>query len=498
MPAEEKPSEENKPENGTQSSPEKKAEKKALIVLPKFNAPVQRYETDFLPAALEIMETPPPPAARAIALTIIAFFLVALLWSCLGHVDIIATAPGKIVPTGRTKVIQPLEAGVVRAIHVRDGQKVKEGDVLVEIDSTISEAERQRVKKALIQSRLDVARLRALTEGGDAAMETFKAPEGASDAEIALQKSLLASQYAEVHAKLANIDSQITKTESNAAAVKSTVNKIAGSLPYIAKRTEMRETLAARGYGSKLEALSARQQLLEQQNELLVQKSRLAEAEAGAASLKQQRQETEAEYTRRALNDLADAEKKVASLQEEWIQAEQKFRLQTLKAPVDGTVQQLAVHTQGGVVTPAQAILSVVPVDSFIEIEAMVSNRDIGFVHPGQEVEVKVDTFNFTRYGLLAGTVESVSQDSMARSKPVGSGRAGIDSADSSSEPAGQEMVYPARILLKQTTMNIDGRDVPLTAGMAVTAEIKTGRRRVISYLLSPLSQHTQEALRER
>ena len=162
-------------------------------------------------------------------------------------------------------------------------------------------------------------------------------------------------------------------------------------------------------------------------------------------------------------------------------------------------MQQLAIHTEGGVVTPAQTLMAIVPADSRIEIEAMVSNRDIGFVTAGQEVEVKVDTFNFTRYGLLHGKVISVSQDAIMRSKPNDKSdekkQTGAESE--SSEPQGQELVYAARIELTQTQMNIDGRMVNLTPGMATTAEIKTGSRRIISYLLSPLRKHTQQAMRE-
>jgi hemolysin D len=170
-----------------------------------------------------------------------------------------------------------------------------------------------------------------------------------------------------------------------------------------------------------------------------------------------------------------------------------------LTAPVDGVVQQLAIHTVGGVVTPAQALLVVVPSDSRLEIEAMVSNRDIGFVHAGQDAEIKIDTFNFTRYGLLHGTVLSVSQDAVIRDHQ---GDRAADrtngAASDSSEPKGQELNYSARISLDRTEMQIDDKFVNLSPGMAVTAEIKTGSRKILDYLLSPLLRYRQETLRER
>jgi hemolysin D len=456
-------------------------------------------ESEFLPAALEIVETPPAPASRLIAGSILMFFTVALLWACVGSVDIIATAPGKIVPTGRTKTIQPLESGVVHAIHVQDGQKVKAGDVLIEIDTTISAAERNRLQSDYIQAMLDAARLKvALNLEGDP-VSNFVPPHGATDAQAALQKTLLANQVDEIRAKLSDLDHQITQNTGNRDAVVSTVSKLTKSIPYLKQRSEARKSLLDKGYGSKLDYLTVEQDLIEHQQELQVQKGRLAEAQAEIAAHKEQRREAEAEYRHGVLKDLAEADQKSASLHEQLAQAAQKYRLQTLTAPVDGTVQELAVHTEGGVVTPAQALMSIVPADSHFEIEAMVSNKDIGFVHAGEEAEVKIDTFDFTRYGLIHGKVQSVSQDAVVHDKPLGKPneqRRTGDESDSS-EPNGQELTYSARVSLDKAQMQVDDRLVNLGPGMAVTVEIKTGSRHIIQYLLSPLIRHRQQAMRE-
>jgi len=170
-----------------------------------------------------------------------------------------------------------------------------------------------------------------------------------------------------------------------------------------------------------------------------------------------------------------------------------------LTAPVDGVVQQLAVHTVGGVVTPAQQLAVVVPSDAVLEVEAKVSNRDIGFVHLGQEAQIKVDTFNFTRYGLLHGKVLSVSRDAIVREVPGDTKKDNTDGADStSSEPKGQELSYAARVSLDRTQIEVDGGFANLSPGMAVTVEIKTGSRIVISYLLSPLLRYAHESMHER
>jgi len=200
------------------------------------------------------------------------------------------------------------------------------------------------------------------------------------------------------------------------------------------------------------------------------------------------------------VTDLAEAEQKAAQFAEDLIKADKKMHDQVLRAPIAGTVQQLAVHTIGGVVTPAQELLVVVPAESRIEIEAMIQNRDIGFVEAGQDAEVKIDTFNFTRYGLLRGKVLSVSADSIMRERAAGQGaeKPANASGGRSSEPQGQELVYAARISLEATRMQIENRWVDLASGMAVTVEVRTGQRWVMEYLLSPLLRVTQERMRER
>jgi hemolysin D len=456
-------------------------------------------ELAFLPAALEIVETPPSPIGRAIGATIILLFCAALLWAWWGTIDIVASATGKIVPSGRTKVIQPFETGVVSAVYVQDGQAVKAGDVLIQLDPTISGAESDRLAKELLAARLDVTRLRALLSEGKDPEASFVAPEGASRAQIELHRTLLSQQLEEYRAKLANLDKQYAQAQASRAGAAAQVQKLSLSMPLLQKRVAAYKTLVDHGWGELLQYLQMSQDLVEYQQELEVQKAKLAETVAALDGLKEQKRQVEAEFRRINYADLSQAEQKVASLQEQLVEAQQRQRLQTLTAPVDGTVQQLAVHTVGGVVTPAQQLLAVVPADSRLEIEAMVSNRDIGFVRPGQEAEIKIDTFNFTRYGLLHGQVLSISQDAIINDRQQDrSNDRGLGTQNDTREPMGKELNYSARISLDRTKMQIDDRMVNLSPGMAVTVEIKTGSRMILSYLLSPLLRYRQETLRER
>jgi hemolysin D len=470
-----------------------------IVVYPIARERKERDELAFLPAALEIIESPPSPIGRAIALLIMLFFCLALAWASLGSVDIVASAPGKIIPSGRTKVVQPFETGVVRAIHVRDGQMVQTGDALIELDPTMTDAERAHLHSDLIAEKLSIARLRAAAADGADPLSDFNPPADASQDIIATQRQLLIDQTAEHRAKLAALEDQKRQKEAERASIAAIIDKVEAVLPVVQERTDIRKVLFDHQTGSKVNYLEALQVLIENRKELDVQKSRLREADAALAAAIQAHVQAEGEFRRTLFSDLAEAERKAAGLAHDLDKASERTRLQLLTAPVDGVVQQLAVHTIGGVVTPAQTLLVLVPLESHLEVEAMISNRDIGFVSAGQDAEIKVDTFNFTRYGLLHGHVLNVSTDAITRDRREEATLDGSPATEkSTSEPKGQELVYAARIGLSRTQMQIEGKSVPLGPGMAVTVEIRTGTRRIISYLLSPLLKYQQESLRER
>jgi len=424
-------------------------------------------------------------------------FVLALAWASLGHVDIVATAAGKIIPTGYSKVIQPFETGVVHAILVTNGQTVNAGDVLIELDSTINEGETNHLRGDLQSAQLDIARLRAALTDTDDPIAAFHPPEGANPALVAMQRQFLVAQVAEHRAKIAALDGQRAQKEAELGTISATVDKLDAVIPTIEERVNIRKALSE--YSNRLQYFEVLQQLTESQQERLVQKSHLREAKAAVAAIVETRGQTNAEYRRTLFGELAETERKAAGFAADLSKAEQRTKLQQLTAPVSGIVQQLSVHTVGGVVTPAQSLAVIVPSDSLLEVEAMVSNRDVGFVHAGDEVEIKVDTFDFTRYGLLHGRVLSISSDAIVRDSSANQSKdKQPGSTSDSSEPKGQELTYAARISVDRAQMQVEDKKVNLSPGMAVTAEIKTGSRRIISYLLSPLVKYKQESLRER
>lgn len=461
-----------------------------------------RDDLEFLPAALEIVETPASPLPRAIAASLAGFLAIAVGWACIGHIDIIATAQGKVVPTGRVKVIQPLESGIVSAIHVNDGDRVSEGQVLIEMDRTTTRADRDRAQYDLMRARLDAARLSALRAGLDNgyAPADFTAPPGAPAYEVARTQATMAAQAEQQIAKIAALDQQIAQKDAEADSISAAIDKLEAGLPYLVDTADIRKKAMQIEYGNRIAHLDAQFRLSDQNHELITQRRHAVEIQAARKALEASREQTRAEYARGIVTDLAEAEQKAAQTAQDLIKAEKKMQDQILHAPMDGTVQQLAIHTVGGVATPAQALMVVVPADAKIEVEAMVLNNDIGFVHDGDPVEIKVDTFNFTKYGLLHGKVVSVSRDAITRDKTNAQADAQRQSGQTarSSEPPGQELLYSARIAMDETKMQVEDRIVDLAPGMAVTAEIKTGQRRIMEYLLSPLLRYKQESLRER
>ncbi|QUD88288.1 HlyD family type I secretion periplasmic adaptor subunit [Phenylobacterium montanum] len=455
-------------------------------------------EREFLPAALEIVETPPSPTGRLLGFIIIAFFGVAVAWSFFGRVDVLATAPGRLIPAGDVKVIQPLDPGVVRAIHVQDGDHVRAGQLLIELDPTQAGADSRRLSGDLIQAELDVARLSALKTAAETGRApVFVAPADAPPERVEEARAAMRAQADQQAAKLADLGQQISQKDAEAAEVGAEIDKINAQIPMLADKERIHRELTDQGFGTSLAYLDAQQQLAEARHELAVERQKAAQAAAARAALIQQRDGARSQYAAELLTDLRKAEEQQNESGQELIKARDKSSQTELRAPIDGVVDQLAVHTLHGVVTPAQHLMIVVPESRNLMIEAQLANRDVGFVHAGQPVKVKIETFNFTRYGLINGHVVGVSKDVIT---PPDEARQSQQGASGAAAPTAQppSPTYVARIQLDRTSMMIDGREEPLQPGMAITAEIRTGDRSIIDYLLSPLARRTQESLHER
>lgn len=432
-----------------------------------------RRDLDFLPAALELQERPPSPLGRAVAWAIMLLVAAGLAWAWAGRLDIVAVADGQTLPSLRSKVVQPLERALVRVIHVTEGQRVMAGEPLVTLDATRSAADEAALAARHGAARLEAARLRALLAGG-----LLAAPSDLPASAVEAARAHLADARAARAARGRALERAVARRAADLRATRAELGRLERTLPLLAERAEALEGILDEGYASRLEYLEAEERRRSAQGERAALRHRLAAAEA---ALEEARAERDRALRARAEADraaLAEQEAALRVLEQELVKAASRRGLHRLTAPVDGRVQELAVHTVGGVVTPAQALMTVVPARDPLEVEAWLANRDVGFVREGQAVEVKLEAFPFTRYGTIPGEVRSIS--------------------DQAVEVEGRGRLYVARVGLARAAMEVDGRAVPLSPGMNVTVEIHTGSRRVIALLLGPLLEGLREAGRER
>lgn len=446
----------------------------------KLDSPIRKgYEAEFLPAALELQETPVSAAPRVVMWLLIAFVLIAVLWSIFGRIDVVATAQGKIIPSGGSKIIQPMETATVKAIHVRDGQHVKAGDVLIELDATMAAADMTRIGNDYLTTRLQAERSRAMLTALEANQHPALPPlADVPENRRIHEQIILDGQYSEYQAKLASLDANIARREAELRSTQEVVRKLEQTVPIARQRAQDYKNLVDKNFVSHHAYLEKEQLRIEQEADLATQRSRIKELTAAFNEGRSQRTALIAETRRVTLDMLNEAEQKTTGNSQELVKAETRDKLMRLTAPVDGTVQQLAIHTVGGVVTPAQALMVVVPKDNTLEVEAFLENKDIGFVNAGQAAAVKVETFPFTKYGTIDSKVIHVSHDAIQDEK--------------------RGLIYSTRVRLAKATMQVGDKLINLTPGMAVTVEVKTASRRVIEYFLSPLMQYRDESLRER
>jgi hemolysin D len=408
-------------------------------------------EAEFSPPAVALEERPISPMLRITAGVLVAFVVTAILWAVFARVDIVVNATGKVIPSDRTKSIASVDTASVRAIHVTEGQTVKAGDVLLELDAKEHEAERDKATGDEMASRLQVARARALIR----AVESRQPPRlnpvpGASAEQQSEAQAQTAAQYWDFSAKLAQAEADI--------------ERYTRALPVAIERESIHEQLA-RSHDVSRDAWLAKKQ------DRLDLEGRLADA-------RNARDVLIAQTKRDAYDAITAASRTAASSGQDALRAGSHVELLTLRAPVDGTVQQLEVHTVGGVVQAAQPLMLIVPAERLVEVQATLENRDVGFVHAGQPASVKLAAFDYTKYGTIPGHVAAVSADALENKE--------------------RGLLYSVKVILDQSSIRIQGHTVPLAPGMAVDVEIKTGTRRVIEYVLSPLLRHQRESLRER
>ncbi|MDR3332139.1 MAG: HlyD family type I secretion periplasmic adaptor subunit [Synergistaceae bacterium] len=431
-------------------------------------------ELEFLPAALEIVESPPSPIGRALLWIIVTFFVITLSWSIIGRVDEVAVAPGKVIPSGYTKVVQAEDKGIVRKLNVTNGTPVRAGDVLMELDTVVTEADMMRLRQERDFYLLDLARLYSERDN-----KAFVPPEGIGKPDEALfQQELSRTRLLEFRSRMDALKQQVLIARSALNNSVKQLEKYSSILPIVTEQRKRTEELVEDGTVSLFEhqnyvqkEIEVRQDKLAQEDEVQRNRHTVLESEMGVTR-------AESEWHSEISSRIVDDHKQLQAVEEELKKAEEKNRLSRITAPIDGVVQQLEIHTLGAILTPAQPLMLIVPEGGSIEYEVWIENRDIGFIYADQEVEIKVETFGFQRYGTLEGRVKSVAKEAKEDDK--------------------KGLIYQAFIETSRDHYMIDGKKVQLLPGMAVTGEIKIREKRIIEYFLDTFRQYVDEALRER
>jgi hemolysin D len=461
-------------------------------------------DREFLPAALEILETPPSPIQMRLLQSICIVAATTIAWTFIGKIDVIAVAQGKVQPTGRVKLVQPLETGKVQGLFVANGSKVEARQVVVALDDSELRAEGMSLAGSLASLRAEAARRTAAIAAArakDFKQPDVKWPRDTPENILTREQQVLAGDLASLQSSIASLAAQRLQKQAERTRLVNTIASQEELLKIEDDRVQLRSYLESKQLGSKLNLFDAQESMQSQRTSLAQQQGQLAEAEAALSVLERDTTKTVATFIAENSQKLADAERQIEETVQKLTKADARKSYMLLTAPVAGTVQALSITSIGQVVMPGEEVMRIVPAEGGLEIECYMPNKDIGFIKPGQEAVVKVESFPFTRYGTLPAHVIRVSREAIP--EPDAEQQEGNPARPSHSTLAAgaqrvQNLFFPVTLVLEKRTISTDGEEIPISNGMAVTVEIKTGYRRIIDYVFSPFVEVTSNAMKER
>lgn len=454
------------------------------MALPIFDTRID--PAHFSPALMRLQETPPKPLANTILWTLLALLAILLVWVLLGRLDITAVAQGKLVPETQIKIVQPADSGIIQEILVKEGQAVRAGQVLMRMDTHLSEADGKALDAEYQRQRLTLRRIEA-----ELAATPFRQQP---DDPAPLAQEIAAQYRANRAAVQANLDEEharLAKARQELNAARQIRDKLEQSLPHYREQEQAYRKLVAEGFAGALMASDKQRERMEKEQELQTQHFLLESARASILQSERRLQQITSDYHRQLHAERQQAQAQHDRLAQEISKQRHRQEWLELKAPQDGIVKDISTHTTGTVVQPGAVLLTLVPQGEILHAEVWVNNADIGFVRHGQEVKLKFASYPFQKYGMASGTVAHVSAD-------ASDARNGAGSTAPASAPSEPALAYKARISLHDTHLEMHGERFELSAGMQTSAEIKLGDRSVAEYLLSPVRKAWHEAARER
>lgn len=433
------------------------------------NTTQSSHLSEFLPAALEVRSKAAHPAVHLTPGIIIALFSALILWAFWGEIDIVAKAEGKIIPTGQVRPVQTVESGVVMRLAVSEGQRVEQGELLIQLTPELIDAELER-------GRIEIRSREQLLKRKDQLLDLINLNEHGELIPL-VNEPLLLQEFGAYQSHIQQRQRQIAERQAAKERSAQTIEKLNALEPVVLERLNALKRLNAKGHVARLDYLAQQETHIQLIHERLAAINEQQQLSADIAARSSELETFKLEYRANALAEIEQYGNEIAAQQQSLSQLLQRRANLAVRAPISGRVQDLNVRSAGAVLANAEQVMSIVPVDAPLEVEAWLENRDIGFVHPGNSSEIKLETFPFTKYGVLHGEVVDLS-------------------ADATQTDTG--LIYKARIALQSREIEIDNRVVALMPGMGVTAEIRTGRRRVIDYIFDPLLRYRNESLRER
>jgi hemolysin D len=472
----------------------------------KPSAPARRRDDqEFLPAALEILETPASPVSTWLIFAICSFVVIALTWSWFGRFDIVAMAQGKFQPTGRVKIVQPLETAKVQSFTVQNGTRVRQGDTLVELDASDAVADKNSLASALASTRGEIVRrltaaktvrkndlpdVPKLVWADNVDNDVRLREERVYEAEVARLKSAVAALVA-----------QRAQKNAESKRISETIQAQRQLIEVMGERVGMRSELVKRASGTKASLIDALESYRYQQTSLVGMEGQISEISANIEVINREITKLYDAFYAENSQKLGEAERQRDDLEQRLAKADARLERFTLKAPIDGVVYALTVTTLGQVVVPAEEVMRIVPDGNGLEIEVYIQNKDIGFIAVGQEAVIKVDSFPFIRYGSLPGVVSSISRDAIpepdAQALESNARQNGRTITNSGGQRV-QNLVFPILVKPGAFELDADGEKIPVAPGMTATVEVKTGSRRILEYVFSPLVEVAATSMRER
>lgn len=443
---------------------------------------------DFAPPLLRIQDKPPAPLAGWMLRLLLGLLVGILLWTVLGRLDIVAVAEGKLVPSTYLKIVQPAEQGIVKEILVKEGEAVKQGQVLIRMDPALTEADVKSMRAEYHNKRIALRRIDAQMNGSrfvrekDDPADLFLQVEAQSRANMQAYENALAQER-----------SLLEKARNDLAGARATKAKLEQVLPHYVEQEKAFEKLARDGYAGRIMVTDKQRERIEKEQDLRTQEFTIRSNQALIEQSERRLAQITADYRRSLQTERVETAAQFEKARQDLAKHEHRQGLLELRAPQPGVVKDLATHTAGTVASPGTILMTLVPENDTMLAEVWVSNQDVGFVRPGQDVKLKLAAFQFQKYGMIEGRVRQVSAD--ATEAPSANTRS--DALSGRDRPMGP-LAYRALVDLKSQELVSEKERYRLGSGMQVAGEIHLGTRSILEYLLSPVQKAWHEAGRER